>query len=274
MKLRDKSSGPFKAMTEARYPGRSYCIAHADVLFDDPEEPYIIEAKTVGAMAGKRREGQVFSGYDVDDLTAQGVPDAVFLQVQWQMMCYGVDLAYVAALIDNQFYTFGPIHAEKKVQESCLALAERFWRLVEADTAPAPETWDDVVSMYPLVEETSAMIAGDDEMRVREMISRDKQVAARIKELTDERDDIKNAIGVLIGGNAVLASASGDTLAKASEQSRTTCTILARETEIKKKLGKKKPDPITPEESRILSLADEIRALDLVSVSEFRMVRY
>jgi hypothetical protein len=92
-KLRGKSSGPFKANTEARHPERKYCLAHADLLVygqfewvdrpvaetdpgwapdlwehvQVPGEPYIVEAKTTGMMGGKRREGQVFTGYDPDD---------------------------------------------------------------------------------------------------------------------------------------------------------------------------------------------------------------
>lgn len=284
-KLRDKSSGPFKAMTEARHPERHYCLAHADLLVDPvnasmddyPEglaDPYIVEAKVVGLMAGKRREGQVFTGYDIEDTTAQGIPDAVYLQVQWQLYTYDIQTAYVAALIDNQYHEWGPINADARVQERCLALAERFWRLVESDTAPAPETWDDVQRLFPVQDTTTAVISGDDEARVREMIARDKALLAKSKEIDDERDDIKNAIGVLLGNNSFLSSASGDILAKYSMSTRETSTILTRAKDIIKAQGKKNEDPLTDEEREILELAEKIRKLGLVSVSKSRMVVY
>lgn len=278
LKLRDRSSGSFKAMTEARHPEKPFCIAHADVLVDgltvlverpienplipgtnervEAEiEPFIIEAKTVGAYAGKRREGQIFTGYDQDDRTAQGIPDAVFLQVQWQLFCYGVETAYVAALIDNQYNSWGPIEADPRVQSKCLALAERFWRLVETDTAPAPETWDDVQRLFPEQTDTTAMISGDQETQVREMIARDKSLAARAKEIEDERDDIKNAIGVLLGGNAVLASGSGDVLAKSSETTRESVALG--------KVAKSAPD-----------IEAKLRELGLVTKTSYRTVRF
>lgn len=273
-KLRDKSSGPFKAMTEARHPERRYCLAHADLVVDIDPDPYIVEAKVVGLMAGKRREGQVFTGYDIDDPSAQGIPDAVYLQLQWQEFCYQINRGYVAALIDNQYHEWGPIDADARVQERCLALAERFWRLVEQDTPPAPETWDDVQRLFPVQDTTTATISGEDEALVREMIARDKVLLAKSKEIDDERDDIKNAIGVLLGGNSFLASAEGDILAKYSETTRETATILARAKEITKAQAKKKPDPLTDEDRRVLELAEEIRKLGLVSVTTSRRAVY
>lgn len=260
-RVRGNSSGPFKINTEARHPERKYCLAHADLVVDmdgpvTAGEQYIVEAKTTGMMAGKRREGQVFTGYDPDDLTAQGIPDSVFLQVQWQMYVYGVDTAWVAVLIDTADYReYGPIKADARVQEKCLALAERFWQLVETDTQPAPETWDDVVSLFPHQTDTTAMISGEEEARVREMIARDKSLAERIKALETERDDIKNAIGILIGKNAVLASGEGDILAKTSEQTRESVSLAD--------IKKKSPD-----------LETSLRTQGFVKSTSFRTVRF
>lgn len=227
-RLRGNSSGPFMVNTEARHQDRRYCLAHADLLVDwekkdaifmtgDDVEPFIVEAKTTGMMAGKRREGHIFSGYDPDDLTAQGIPDSVFLQVQWQMFVYGVRLAFVAVLIDTADYReYGPIVADPRVQEKCLALADRFWQHVTDDKPPAPETWEDVAKLWPNQTDSTKMIAGDEEARVLEMVQRDKALALREKEIKAEREDIENAIGILIGENAVLASAEGNVLAKRS----------------------------------------------------------
>jgi hypothetical protein len=141
------------------------------------------------------------------------------------------------------------------VQEKCLALAERFWKLVEADTAPAPETWDDVNSLFPHQTDTTAMIAGDDEHRVREMIAEDKQIAERIKSLEERRDDIKNAVGILLGENSFLSNAEGEILAKSGEQSRESISL----SDIKKK---------APE------ILAKLTEAGLVKKSTFRTVRY
>lgn len=259
-KLRDRSSGPFKAMTEARHPERAYCLAHADCLADGADvemvcpkcgshdmfpagvpiecsnscgqiitapDAYLIEAKVVGLMAGKRREGVIFTGYDIEDASFQGIPDAVYLQVQWQLYCYDVQTAYVAALIDNQYHEWGPIEADARVQERCLTLAERFWRLVETKTKPAPETWDEVNRLFPVQKNETATVSGHDEAMAREMIARDAVLLAKWNEIKEEREDIKNAIGVLLGENSVLASGNGDILATSSEVERKEYTVKA-----------------------------------------------
>jgi predicted phage-related endonuclease len=285
--LRERSYGPFKAKTEARHPDRRYCLAHADLLVDGAPpsvysyvpvseivraefneetrtwgpcgefvEPFIVEAKTVGLMASKRREGQIFTGYDITgNKTAQDIPDSVFLQVQWQLYCYDIRTAWVAALIDNQYHTFGPIVADPRVQGKCLALAERFWQLVEADTPPAPETWDDVQALWPHQANTTAMIAGDDEAKVREMIARDKALAERVKSIDEERDEIKNAIGILLGENSVLASAEGDVLAKSSETTRESVSLS--------KIRKSMPQ-----------IATELEQAGIITTSTYRTVRF
>lgn len=265
-----RSSGPFKVLTEAFHPDYPFALAHCDMLADgaqlggegadgealEIEAPYIVEAKTAGLYSAKRREGRIFAGYDPDDMTAQGIPDAVFLQVQWQLFCYGVESAYVAVLIDTANYReYGPIMADARVQEKCLALASRFWRLVEADTPPAPETWDDVQKLFPDQKDTTAMVSGDIEIKARTMIERKKIIAQRIKDEEEELDDIKNAIGVLLGENSTLAAANGDILARSTEQSRESLSIAA--------LRKEAP-----------TVEADLRARGLISKAEFRVVRF
>lgn len=259
-KKRGNSSGIFKTETEARMPGKPYVLAHADLLVkpgaQHGNQPYIVEAKTTGLMSGKRREGRVFAGYDPEDRTGQGIPDAVYLQVQWQMLAYGVNTAYVAVLIDTADYReYGPIYADTRVQERILALAERFWRLVETDTPPAPETWQDVTKLYPDYKDTTAMVSGEEEQKAREMIAEDKTIATKIKDLEERRGDIKNALGILIGENAVLSSAEGQILAKASEQTRESISLATI----------KKNDP---------AMLETLREKGFINSTSFRTLRY
>lgn len=238
--MRQKSYKGNYAFTEAHRKDKPFCFAHADlvtdvfpceiqkeikgeIILESGFETVIVEAKTTGAMAGKRRKGQIFTGYDPDDLSYQGIPDAVYLQVQWQLYCYHIKKAFIAVKIDQgDFRIYGPIIEDLKTQQNCLALAERFWRLVENNTPPSPETWNDVQILWPDQTDTTAMIGGDDELRVKDMILRYGKISERIKELTDEKDDIKNAIGILLGENEVLRSASGDDLAKSYEKEKYT----------------------------------------------------
>lgn len=246
-KLRGQSSGPFKTETEARMPERNYVLAHADLVVDgvfepvaegvegiigEPVEPYLVEAKTAGLMSARRDDDDPDSGYSRDNFTQDGIPASVFLQVQYQMLAYGVRVAYVAALIDTGDYReYGPILADPRVQEKCLALSERFWKLVESRQEPKPELWSDVALMWPTPEEKTAMLGGEEEMRAREMIGEYHRLKARGKEDGARLAEIKDALGIYLGENATLCTAEGVKLAT----SWTVTVDYAKPAEIKKK---------------------------------------
>jgi hypothetical protein len=59
------------------------------------------------------------------------------------------------------------------------------------------------------------------------MIARDAVLLAKANEIKEEREDIKNAIGVLLGENSVLASGTGDILATSSEVVKKEYTVKA-----------------------------------------------
>jgi predicted phage-related endonuclease len=225
-KMRGKSSGPFKSDTECRSPERAYCLAHADLVVDtigahyseipdEPiSEPYLVEAKTAGLMSARRDDDDPDSGYSPDDFSQEGIPAAAFLQVQYQLYVYGLRIAYIAVLIDGGDYReYGPVIADPRIQEKCLALAERFWKLVQAPEEPKPETWADVATMWPEPKDFTARLGGEEEMRARAMVSRYTANKKRLKELTGECDEIVNALGIYLGENKTLTTAEGTKLA-------------------------------------------------------------
>lgn len=242
-KMRGKSSGPFKSDTECRSPERSYCLAHADLVVDgimntvlpDPvktvereamsfsygppprgelAEPYLVEAKTTGLMSARRDDDDPDSGYSPTDFSQEGIPAAAFLQVQFQLYVYGLRVAYVPVLIDGGDYReYGPVIADPRVQEKCLTLAERFWKLVQAPEEPKPETWADVAAMWPEPKDFTARLGGEEEMRARDMVGVYAKNKKRIKELDAECDEITNALGIYLGENKTLTTAEGTKLA-------------------------------------------------------------
>jgi len=165
-------------------------------------------------------------------------------------------VAGVSLLRDTaDFREYGPILPDLKVQEQALALAERFWWHVQRDKEPKPETWADVCSLYPEQQETTVMVSGDEELRALEMVRRAGEIADKIKNLETERDDIKNAIGILIGENSVLATADGRILARSAPRSRESVALS--------NIEKKAPE-----------LAARLRAEGLVTSSSWRELRF
>lgn len=208
----------YRPLTEARHD-RGYIVAHADLI--DIEKPYIMEAKTSGFFSAKRGS-DVNYGYDLEDNSENGIPSSVYLQVQAQLLCYGINEAYVTAMLDTGIHRlYGPIMSHRATQEKILAICERFWWHVEKDQPPKPELWDDVVRLNPTLDkESKTVVGGDDEQRVKEFIAKADALKKRKKEIEAELDDIKNAVGVVLGANKYLESSSGESLASAFDVAR------------------------------------------------------
>ncbi len=337
--IRGRSSGPFKVKTEAIHPERRYCLSHADLLVDGmkmaraltPEEqtrmdeakaegragifvdnlmvdadPYLVEVKTSGLYSAKRREGVIFEGYDPDDRSQFGVPDKVFMQVQWQLYTYGLTEGWVVVLIDTADYReYGPIVFDPRHVDQSLALAEKFWSMVESGTEPTPITWGDVVSVYADLEDKTAMVSGDEETKASQIVAKGKDLKARAKALDEELDDVKMALGILAGDvveedgtvrrtmNRVLNDSAGETIATFRDQTKDSLSLSEWLTEVERKskavtaLNKKeaKGKTVTPEEWEACQLtANEKEAVDLdvrlralgayKSSAPFRVVNY
>lgn len=222
-------------MTEFFHPEYKYALAHPDMIIVEPDrEPFIIEAKSMGYYPGKRDEDPD-KGYDEDDFTERGIPADVFLQVQWQMLCSGVNTTFVAALINtNDFRMYGPIMANPRVQEKCLALARRFWDCIEDNICPAPSTFKDIQIIFPKPEAKTKVISGDALESVKMMQTQKEDIKKKIKALEDKEDDIKKAFGQLCEGNEVLTDPLGNVLATYKMSS--TRSISVKEVEKNKEI--------------------------------------
>jgi predicted phage-related endonuclease len=208
----------YRPFTESRH-NRGYIVSHADLI--EVDKPYIMEAKTSGFFGGRRGD-DINYGYDLNDLSADGIPSSIYLQIQTQMLCYGIREAYVSAMLDTGIHRlYGPIRAHRPTQNKILALCERFWWHVEKDKPPKPEAWQDVVKMNPVLDkESKTVVGGDNEQKVKEMKAKAVKLRKREKDITAEMEDIKNSIGMILGGNEYLESSSGESLATAFDVMR------------------------------------------------------
>lgn len=209
----------FHSWTEAVYPENNRILSHADLLDLSGEIPVIIQAKNSGEFAAAQRKRDVNRGYDREDMTSNGIPLSVYFQEQMELMTYGLPRAWVAVLIGgNSWKLYGPIEYNKKTVEKLLALYMRFLWHVDNDTPPTPETWSDVVKLNPNFQKnTKAVVSDDAEIECRQMLEEHSKIGLKIKDLEHRKDDIKNALGLYIGGNNYLETPDGYSLASASE---------------------------------------------------------
>ncbi len=209
----------FHSWTEAVYPENNRILSHADLLDLSGEIPVIIQAKNSGEFAAATRKKDVNKGYDREDMTSNGIPLSVYFQEQIELLTYGLPRAWVAVLIGgNSWKLYGPIEYNKKTVEKLLALYMRFLWHVDKDIAPTPETWSDVVKLFPnFKKNTKAVVSDEAEIECRQMLEEHGKIGLKIKELEGQKDNIKNALGLFIGGNNYLETPDGRNLASASE---------------------------------------------------------
>ena len=265
----DNKMGDYYSWTESIFPDNPRIMAHADLLDMTGEEPVLWQAKNTGEYAAATRKKDANKGYDRDDLSSNGIPLGVYFQEQIEMMCYGVPIANVAVEIGGYDYlTYAPVEYSKKTAEKLLALYTRFLWHVDNDTEPTPQTWPDIIKMYPdFKKNTKAVVSDEAEIECRQMLEEHGKISLKIKDLESRKNDIKNALGLYIGGNNYLETPDGHSLASASE-------IKGRESVSVSDL-KKYPDLYrTVDEKGLIRVSDSYRQLYIKGTPAGSIVTY
>ena len=109
-------------------------VAHLDFRAEKVKgERYrpVVDMKTSLGWGARHRFGE--DGTDEVD-------DGVLLQMQGYTLLTGAPVAYVAALVPGPELNLYIIEADKELHQMIEAGVADFWKLVETDTPPAPET--------------------------------------------------------------------------------------------------------------------------------------
>lgn len=206
----------FWPYTEALHPDFPWMVAHADAIHIT--EDYGIEAKTGGYWARVKREG--YDGFDVDKKSEAEDPDKipieVMLQVQWQMLCYGLSLWYVVLLVDNKIYTY-KIPAFRKWFPIMIEKASRFYNCCITGEMPPPEKKEDVFAINDSLLDKAVYVIGERAVIGEAMSAEKKKLRARIKRDKARIEDIDDGAVLLMGDNKQLFN--GETAKKLFSQS-------------------------------------------------------
>lgn len=238
-----KPTTNFLPYTEAIHPQFPWAVAHADCFFTPSVEyttvtidgktftvpildqsfqssSFLLEAKTGRFFSRIARDNM--EGFDVSGNSAvedhHKIPADVLLQVQWQMMCYGIDLTYVLLLVDdNQFFRY-EIPAFKKWWPFLLEKASRFINYCVNDETPPPEKKEDVFSILSDLKDSAIYVSGDRALIAEDMKARKKFLMNRMKKDKMSVSDINDAAALLMGENKYLFNA--ETAGKVFSQSK------------------------------------------------------
>ncbi len=210
----------FIPYTEAHAEIAPWAVAHADALYvGDKSEPFLIEAKTGRYFARIARDDMEGFVIDEDDdlPDTEKIPIEVMLQVQWQMLCYNVNLTYVLLFCDNQYFCY-KIPAYRKWWPLLLEQASVFYNQCKTGEEPTPEKKEDVFSMFPELKDRASFVTGIAANIAEDMKAEKKKLGRLIKKYKAKRDDINDAAGLLLRDNRYLYN--GETGQKLFSQSK------------------------------------------------------
>jgi predicted phage-related endonuclease len=239
------------AATNDDYP---FLSAHADLWI--PEWNRIQEAKS-SSFFGSLRHNDPDGGYSRDNLTSNGVPLSVYIQVQHQMLCYGAKTAGVSALLDTSTYLeYGPWKNDEKLQAKIIEIADRFqWHVVN-DKPPEPTTWEDYEDLFPNVTPTACVFPLEypinEDLTIQDMLETYINIDSEIKKKESKLKDLKKAIGILMGENQTLQTPDGEILAT---------MVKAEKSTVK---GVKELEKTCPE------ILEKLRQLNMISESKYK----
>lgn len=176
---------------------RPWMLAHLDWIADDR----VTDFKTSRSGSGYGEPG------------TDQVPPYVLLQMHHQMMVANRDTADVAVLVAGSDFRIYHVPFRQSLADLIWAGEAEFWRLVETDTPPDPETGEEVLQMFDRSRERAVAANAD----VQVAVGRLKQVKEQIKTLEDESKTLHDQIAVhmrdadtLVAGNRVLATFKSD----------------------------------------------------------------
>ena len=211
--------------TEARRPDHPWAIAHADLLVlpsvDGQTPGYLVEVKTGRRYSRERRRDIVASkrGY-VLDYAPDGLDPAVFegdaelvdinaySQIQWQLYCYGLDLAYNVLYTDGDYRVYR-VPVNPAYIEDLVEAASAFRKCCLNQTPPTPRDYGDIKLLYPDVQDTAAYVSGELLDRAIEALEMRKRAAAQIKQAEAVKAEANNTLGLLIGDSRELCTPDG-----------------------------------------------------------------
>jgi hypothetical protein len=184
---------PFKHNTEVQ---NDYGVAHADCVYDpsfgidmpkwfleefkgksnkgevkiksngliiDLTKPFLIEAKTANYFSARRKEDP-YTGYDLDLHEWHGVPLKVYMQTQFQMHLYKVDVCYVVLIFNTSSKHYWQIKYNKKHATELEQLAQYMKKCIDEKTPPKNLLMNakDIQALFPAIQEDFKEIKGDE----------------------------------------------------------------------------------------------------------------
>ena len=169
-----------------RHPEFAFIGATVDGISDGA----VVEAKTTSL------------GFDT-------LPDHIEVQVQEQLACAGMELAFVPVLMRGRDFKIFEVKADADLQEMILERMARLWLRVQEGDPPPAMSPGDVRRLFP-VDKGSELVA---DQTLVEAAQKLREVKTNLASLSDQKAVLETAIQGEMGEHAVLADSDGHVIA-------------------------------------------------------------
>lgn len=158
--------------------------------------PAIVEAKSAGDA---RRWGE--------DMT-DNVPAEYLTQVQVQMACAKLELAFIPVIFLNREYRQYSIRADDELFRMILSGLDDFWARVQRRDPPDPATYDDIKRRFPKDDGGTVVATPEVEAACGEL----RRIKSQISELDAAAEMLEGEIKTFMADNGTLTGSAGATL--------------------------------------------------------------
>jgi putative phage-type endonuclease len=157
------------------------------ICLDAPDaEPHVLECKAVGS----------YSLRDWDDKKEDGIPEYVYVQIQWQMFVTGYERADVGAMLAGPYFRFWlGIQRNDSVIDKLFRRCERFWTANILANTPPEITGEYIKAKHP-TGNGMMLPATEYTTKLHEEIKGIKEATALLKQDLDAKtNELKAIVG-------------------------------------------------------------------------------
>jgi len=166
----------------------------------DFREPFIIEAKSAQLFAAKRRENTIVKGYDFDLTTWHGIPLKHYIQIQFQLALFQIDVAYLALIYDTSKFQIWRVDANEKWQARIIDITGKMIKHIQDGTMPKELAMNksDIMEIYPKIEKDYVMLSGVDLETTKGLCKEFRHAEQQEKNWKEKKEDAKDALAVML----------------------------------------------------------------------------
>ncbi len=189
-------------------------VKHEGIIVDF-SKPFIIEAKSAQLFAAKRRDNTIVKGYDFDSLTWHGIPLKHYVQIQFQLTLFQIDVAYLALIYDTSKFQIWRVDANEKWQARIIDLVGRMIKHIKDGTMPKELAMNkaDIMEIYPRIDKDYVMLQGYKLETTKGLCKEFRHAEQQEKNWKSKKEDAKDALAVMLKAYGELREGS-EVLAK------------------------------------------------------------